>query len=312
MTNRWLWHGVYVLVLIAIGAAIYGASQRVDYTWRWDRVPDYIAANAEAELRSGVTGVAEVSDRKVVIRGTAEGVASERFTDLDDIVVFDGDFVFEGDVIGTRSGWRLGPLGWGLLVTLQLSILSLIAALPIGLLVGLGRVSHNPAARNLSATYVEFIRGTPLLVQIFLFYYFVGTVLELSRLAAGVAALAIFTAAYIAEIVRAGIESIPKGQMEAARSLGMSYPQAMRHVILPQAMRRTLPPMAGQLINLIKDSSLVSVIAITDLTKAGREVVNSTFSPFEVWFTVAAMYLVLTGLLSLAIRRLELRLAEAD
>ena len=184
--------------------------------------------------------------------------------------------------------------------------------MPIGLLAGLGRVSTNPAAKNLAATYVEIIRGTPLLVQIFIFYFFVGTVLSLSRMTAGVAALAVFTGAYIAEIVRAGIESIPKGQMEAARSLGMSYPQAMRHVILPQAMRRTLPPMAGQLINLIKDSSLVSVIAITDLTKAGREVVNSTFSPFEVWFTVAAMYLVLTAGLSLLIRRFELRLARAD
>jgi polar amino acid transport system permease protein len=112
--------------------------------------------------------------------------------------------------------------------------------------------------------------------------------------------------------VRAGIEAVPRGQMEAARSLGMGYAQAMRHVILPQALRKTLPPLAGQFINLVKDSSLVSIIAITDLSKAGREIVSSTFSPFEVWFTVALMYLALTGSLSLLVRRLERRLAASD
>ncbi|MFB9888161.1 amino acid ABC transporter permease, partial [Balneatrix alpica] len=175
-----------------------------------------------------------------------------------------------------------------------------------------GRIARNPAIRNLSITYIEIIRGTPLLVQIFIFYFFIGTVLELDRFTAGVAALAVFTAAYVAEIVRAGIQSIPPGQMEAARSLGMSYVQAMVYVILPQAFKRTLPPMAGQFINLIKDSSLVSVISITDLTKAGREVVSATFAPFEVWFTVALLYLVLTGGLSWAIQRLEKKLAASD
>lgn len=312
MKSPWMWHGVYGLVMLALVGAIYGASQTVDYTWRWDRVPDYILAYEDADIRSTITGVVKITDGRVEVIGTQDAAAIERYNDLDSLLVEDGDYIFDGDVVGTRSGWRIGPLAWGLVTTLQLSILALLFALPIGLLAGLGRVSTNPAARNLAATYVELIRGTPLLVQIFIFYFFIGTVLSLSRMTAGVAALAIFTGAYIAEIVRAGIESIPKGQMEAARSLGMSYPQAMRHVILPQALRRTLPPMAGQLINLIKDSSLVSVIAITDLTKAGREVVNSTFSPFEVWFTVAAMYLALTAGLSLLIRRLELKLARAD
>ena len=312
MKSPWMWHGVYGLVMLALVGAIYGASQTVDYTWRWDRVPDYILAYEDADIRSTITGVVEITDGRVEVIGTQDAAAIERYNDLDSLLVEDGYYIFDGDVVGTRSGWRIGPLAWGLVTTLQLSILALLFALPIGLLAGLGRVSTNPAARNLAATYVELIRGTPLLVQIFIFYFFIGTVLSLSRMTAGVAALAIFTGAYIAEIVRAGIESIPKGQMEAARSLGMSYPQAMRHVILPQALRRTLPPMAGQLINLIKDSSLVSVIAITDLTKAGREVVNSTFSPFEVWFTVAAMYLALTAGLSLLIRRLELKLARAD
>ena len=126
------------------------------------------------------------------------------------------------------------------------------------------------------------------------------------------AALSIFTGAYVAEIVRAGIQSVPVGQMEAARSLGMNYVQAMIYVIMPQAIKRTLPPLAGQFINLIKDSSLVSVIAITDLTKAGREVVSGSFAPFEVWFTVAALYLVVTGGLSWIIQLFEKRLSASD
>jgi polar amino acid transport system permease protein len=129
---------------------------------------------------------------------------------------------------------------------------------------------------------------------------------------AGIAALSIFAGAYVAEIIRAGIQSIPKGQMEAARSLGMNTPQAMIHIILPQAFKRTLPPLAGQFISLIKDSSLVSVIAITDLTKAGREVITSTFATFEIWFVVAFLYLTLTSVLSQVIAWVERRLAVSD
>ncbi len=125
-------------------------------------------------------------------------------------------------------------------------------------------------------------------------------------------ALAIFAGAYVAEIVRAGIQSIAKGQMEAARSVGMNLFQAMWHIILPQAFKRILPPLAGQFISLIKDSSLVSVIAITDLTKSGREIITSTFATFEIWLTVAAMYLIVTSVLSQLVFYLERRLAISD
>jgi len=182
----------------------------------------------------------------------------------------------------------------------------------LGLVTGLCRISRNPTLRGLASTYVELIRGTPLLVQIFIFYFFIGTVLHLDRMVAGIGALAIFAGAYVAEIIRAGIQSIPRGQMEAARSLGMTLPQAMRHIILPQAFKRTLPPLAGQFISLVKDSSLVSVISITDLTKSGREVITSTFATFEVWFTVAALYLVITSVLSQLIQWTERRLAVSD
>ncbi len=226
--------------------------------------------------------------------------------------VAEGDTVFRGDTLDTQLSWTAGPIAWGVWVTVKLSLVAGIFAILLGTLAGLARLSPNPALRNLAVTYVELIRGTPLLVQIFIVYFFIGTVLNLDRFTAGVAALAVFTGAYVAEIVRAGISSIHKGQMEAGRSLGMTSAQTMRYVILPQAFKRVLPPLAGQFINLIKDSSLVSVISITDLTKAGREVVSSTFSPFEVWFTVALLYLVLTGTLSFLVRRLEVKYARSN
>jgi polar amino acid transport system permease protein len=265
-----------------------------------------VAAPADGIVRLGA------DPRSFEIHTLSDPPAVTRIEGVDRITAGEGDPVFAGDIVAIREGYAPGPLLVGLWITLKISAWSLVFALLLGLVAGLGRVSANPAAHGLATTYVEIIRGTPLLVQIFIFYFFFGTVLELSPFTAGVAALAVFTGAYVAEIVRAGIEAVPRGQMEAARSLGMSTAQAMRLVILPQALRRTLPPLAGQFISLIKDSSLVSIIAITDLSKAGREVVSSTFSPFEVWFTVALMYLALTGALSLLVRRLERRLAAHD
>jgi polar amino acid transport system permease protein len=229
-----------------------------------------------------------------------------------DIFVGDGDLVFTGDVIASSESRQFGVLIKGLLMTLKLSVVSLFFAIIIGLFAALMRISSNPLSRNFALLYVEVIRGTPLLVQIFIVYFFLGTVFDLDRMTAGIAALSIFTGAYICEIMRSGIQSIPPGQMEAARSLGMSYSKAMIYVVLPQAFKRTLPPMAGQLINLIKDSSLVSVISITDLTKAGREVVSGSFATFEVWFVVAGLYLVLTSTLSFGVQRIEKRLSSSD
>ncbi|MES2488481.1 MAG: amino acid ABC transporter permease [Pseudomonadota bacterium] len=307
----WIWHGVYALVILAIGASLYFASKRIDYSWHWERLPEYVISTEGEEIRASFDGFVEISeDGKTLTMTEMKGAGIETFSGFSQVLVGQGDLVFQNDVLARKPGMRPGPLLIGLWLTLKISAISLVFALPLGLIVGLGRVARNPAARNLAATYVEIIRGTPLLVQIFIFYFFIGTVLQLSAFTAGVAALSVFTGAYVAEIVRAGIEGVARGQMEAARSLGMSYPQSMRYVILPQALRKTLPPLTGQFINLIKDSSLVSVMALTDLTKAGREVVSSTFSPFEVWFSVAILYLLLTGSLSLVVRRLEKRLAH--
>ena len=313
MTRRaeLLGHLIAAAVLVALGVGLYGATRSIDYQWRWERVPQYLVVTGGEEVTAPFDGTVslDASSNAITVVPLLGGEAVV-VDDVQRVEVSDGDIVFAGNTIGRRPGWSAGPLAIGLWLTVKISLASLLLALPLGMLVGLGRVSKNVTVHDLSTVYVELIRGTPLLVQIFIFYFFLGTVLSLSAFAAGVAALAIFTAAYIAEIVRGGIESVPRGQTEAARSLGMSGAQAMRYVVLPQALRKTLPSLAGQFINLIKDSSLVSVMALTDLTKAGREVVSSTFSPFEVWFCVAGLYLVLTGLLSWAVRALERRMAN--
>jgi polar amino acid transport system permease protein len=309
--NRWLWYAVYVLIIAGLAAGLYALTERIDYTWHWSRIPQYLVSNEGTDVKAPFDGFVSIAeDRKTLTITELRGAGKQQIGGFDVLLVGEGDLVFQGDPIARVRGIRAGLLAVGLWMTLKISALSLVIALVIGLLTGLARIAANPALRALAATYVELIRGTPLLVQIFIFYFFLGTVLKLSAFTAGVASLSVFTGAYVAEIIRGGIQSVPRGQMEAAQSLGMDYLSAMRFVILPQAFRKTLPALAGQFISLIKDSSLVSVMALTDLTKAGREVVSSTFSPFEVWFTVAALYLLLTGTLSILVRRLELRLAH--
>jgi polar amino acid transport system permease protein len=309
--RAWIGHGAAAVVVLLIGSALYLASRQVHYQWRWERVPEYLVSTDGREIVAPFDGtVALAGDGRSLLLTPLLGGDPVRVEGFDRVEISDGDIVFAGNTLGREAGWSPGPLAVGLWTTLEISAVALVFALVLGLAAGLARVSRSVAARDLATLYVEVIRGTPLLVQIFIMYFFIGTVLSLSAFAAGVAALAVFTGAYVAEIVRGGIEAIPQGQDEAARSLGMSAWQSMAHVVLPQALRNSSPALAGQFINLIKDSSLVSVMALTDLTKAGREVVSSTFSPFEVWFCVALLYLVLTGSLSWAVRRLERRLSH--
>jgi polar amino acid transport system permease protein len=303
-------------ILISLAAGIWGAVQKIDYAWRWNRVPQYFFYVGEDAIKTSFDGVVEAIEDKgktIEVRLVSDQNQKETVViDAGSLNVSEGEELFAGDTIGFVHHWRLGPLMVGLWTTMWLSAISSVLALFIGLITGLARISKNLTLRGLAAIYVEFIRGTPLLVQIFIAYFFIGTVFNLDRNVAGVGALAIFAGAYVAEMVRAGIQAIPKGQMEAARSLGMNLFQAMRYIILPQAFKKILPPLAGQFISLIKDSSLVSVIAITDLTKSGREIITSTFATFEVWLTVAAMYLIVTSLLSQAVFYMERRLAVSD
>lgn len=306
-----MWNGLLIIFLGGLMLGIYGASAKVDYIWRWERLPKYIFYTDTQITKAPIEGVAKVEGSTVTITPTGRG-DSFTLNNLEGVTVKNGDTVTSGTILAQTDTTKAGPLVVGLLTTLYISFFAIIFAIVLGVMTGLARISGNPFLKKLAVLYIEIIRGTPLLVQIFIFYFFIGTILNLDRVTAGIAALSVFTGAYIAEIVRAGIQSVSRGQMEAARSLGMSYTQAMVLVILPQAFKRTLPPMAGQFISLIKDSSLVSVISITDLTKAGREVVASTFSPFEVWFTVAALYLVLTSALSFLVQLLEKKMAQQD
>jgi len=314
--KTWPWKILLAVILIGMAAAIYGSVQKIDYEWRWYRIPQYFLYQAEEAHKIPFDGVvSEVRKKGELAAVTVTSASGEvKSVEVNDstLKVSSGEDLFEGDTIGFTTKWHLGPLMTGLWTTLWLSAVSSVMALFIGLFTGLARVSKNYTVSMLAAVYVEIIRGTPLLVQIFIAYFFIGTVFDLSRNVAGVGALALFAGAYVAEIVRAGIQSIPRGQMEAARSLGMTVPQAMKDIILPQAFKRILPPLSGQFISLIKDSSLVSVIAITDLTKSGREIITSTFATFEVWLVVAAMYLIITSLLSQLVFYMERRLAVSD
>jgi len=312
----WHWHFLTFVILFSLAASLWVATKKIDYTWRWNRIPQYFFYNAETLLHAPLDGQVLTIDvgggtAKIVFQGE-DGTQKIFKVDSESLRVDTGEDLFEGDTLGSTSEWKAGPLMTGLLMTLWLSAAASFIGLIIGLISGLCRVSNNLTLRSLSTFYVELIRGTPLLVQIFIFYFFLGTVLDIGRVVAGISALAIFAGAYVAEIIRAGIQSIPKGQTEAARSLGMTATQNMIYIVLPQAFKRVLPPLAGQFISLIKDSSLVSVIAITDLTKSGREVITSTFATFEIWFTVALLYLLLTSILSQLISWIERRLAISD
>jgi len=311
---------VFFLLLLGIGYSLYYATIKIDYVWRWFRVPQYFVFNDKIEVKSEIVGVLQRITREpdeavLLVQGRQES-ASYRVP-LKSIQVDEGDSIFQGDVLASYSKWRVGILLQGLWLTLKVSFIAIIFGIIIGLFTGLARISSNPAYKWTAISYIELIRGSPLLVQIFIWYFVLGTLINtilgkngippIPPIYFGIAALAFFTGAYVAEMVRAGIQSIHRGQMEASRSLGMTYPQSMRHVILPQALRRIIPPLAGQFISLIKDSSLLGIIAIRELSKATREVVTTSLQPFELWFVCALLYLILTFSLSMILQYLERR-----
>ena len=240
-----------------------------------------------------------------------------------------------------RNGWVPNLIMQGLFTTIRLSVWGTILAAIIGTVMGLCRISRSLFNRLIGRTYVELIRNLPPLVLIFIFYYFfsgqIMTALgvdefiqsrsELTRafleftvappsmfsaFLSALMALAIFEGAYITEIVRAGIQSIEKGQWEASRALGLTRWQQMRYIIMPQAMQRILPPLAGQFISTIKDSAIVSVISIQELTFQGLELMSATYLTFEVWITIAVLYLILSLVLSLGVERLEIYMRQSE
>ncbi len=238
-------------------------------------------------------------------------------------------------LVRTDGGsWAAGSLTQGFLTTIKLSLWATFLATFFGTIMGLMRVSHSLFHRLIAGSYVELVRNLPPLILVFIVYFFIGerimTVFgvenfirsaspetqsmltaifappaRLSGFFAGLATLVLYEAAYITEIVRAGIQSIEKGQWEAAHALGLSRGQQLRDVILPQALRRILPALAGQIISTIKDSAIVSVISIPELTFQGLELMSATYLTFEVWITITALYFILTFSFSLGVRRLE-------
>ena len=211
----------------------------------------------------------------------------------------------------TDNHFQPGPLLRGLAVTLQVSAAALLFSSALGLVTAVCRLSESFAARVLARGYLELIRNTPLLVQLFFIYFVFAPLVDLSRFASAVLALSLFEGAYASEIIRAGILAIPKGQWEAAESIGLSRFRIYRHVVLPQALRHMTPPLVSQAVSLIKDSALVSTIAIYDLTMKGQEIIAETYLVFELWFTIAGIYLLLTVSLSMVTRMMEKRLAIA-
>ncbi len=201
-----------------------------------------------------------------------------------------------------------GPLVKGLVVTLEISVLAFVLAVAVGLAIALLRMSESAVGRAIARCYLEAIRNTPLLVQLYLFYFVLAPILGIERFWTGVLCLAIFEGAFASEIFRAGIQSVPRGQWEAADSLGLSPVYRFVFVIAPQALRLILPPLTSLAVSLIKHSAIVSVIAIFDLTNEGRNVIADTFLTFEIWIVVAAMYIAVTSTLSLFVSWLETRM----
>jgi polar amino acid transport system permease protein len=234
----------------------------------------------------------------------------------------------------TTGTWHAGTLLLGLFMTLRLSLWGSVLALSFGIIFGLLRISNHLYWRLIAGTYVGLVRNTPPLVIVFVFYFFIGDQImnafsvntfayglaagdhplfallfgptdQLPQILSAIITIGLFEGAYIAEIVRAGIESIEQGQWEASCSLGFNRNQQLRHVILPQALQRMIPALAGQFISTIKDSAIVAVISIQELTFQGLQLMTTTYRTFEIWITVLCMYFILTFMCSLILHRLE-------
>lgn len=202
-----------------------------------------------------------------------------------------------------------GEAAW---YTVQITGLGVLLGLVIGLVVALGRLSKHAGVAAVARAYIFLIRGTPLLVQLFIVYYGLTSIVTIAPIPSAVIALGVHNGAYIAEIFRGAIQSIHYGQMEAARSLGMTHQKAMRRIILPQAFKRAVPSLGNQLIIALKDSSLASTIAVPELMLRGRQMGSSTFMYMEMFIIVGIWYLLMTSVLSYGIHRIETRLKVSD
>jgi len=308
LENKNIGHIIALMFFIIVCYSFYTAASNMNYVWKWNSVPKYFVFDEITSVESPIDGKLVLEDGKYFI----DGEEKVEVTNLNSSFSFDyevGENVYQGDYIASKSETKAGPIINGIIITLKISFFAAILMFIMGVTVAMMKLSKYQFIKDIATVYITIVRGTPLLVQIFLFYFIVANIFELERIVAGVLSLGIFFGAYTAEILRGAIQSIDKGQLEAAKSLGISNFQAMRYIILPQAFKRALPTLVGETIALVKDSSLVSVISITDLTKVGKEIVANTFSPFETWIVIAIVYLFMTSILSYLGHLLEKRMA---
>lgn len=209
----------------------------------------------------------------------------------------------------TEDGFQFGELILGLVRTIDLSVRSFLLAVALGLVIALLRLSTLVIGPAVAVAFLEFVRNLPLLVLLYLVYYVLGPIFNLDRFTASILCLAIYHSVLISEIFRAGILAVTIGQWEAARALGMSTVQCYRYIVMPQSVKFTLPPLTGEAVHLIKSSAIVSVIAVAELTTMGRNIISDTYMSFEIWFTVAAIYLAVTLVLSIVVTRFEKKFA---
>jgi polar amino acid transport system permease protein len=209
------------------------------------------------------------------------------------------------------AGWRALLAGTG--VTLEITAAALVLSCILGLLIGLGRLNKDRAIiYGFCTTYLTLVRGTPLLVQLFILFFGLPHFgIQLPAYVCGIFGLGIYSAAYVSEVVRGSIQSVEKGQMEAARSLGLPYKMAMRKVILPQAFVRMIPALGNEFIALIKNSALVSLLTIADVMHEGEKIISVSYRSLEVYLAIAVIYLILTGTTTLILRRTE-QMLRAD
>ncbi len=221
---------------------------------------------------------------------------------------YDWSFAFLQDYLWDPQGDKPGLILQGLWMTIKVSFLSILLGTLVGLLIGGLMLGREPLFKGFSVVFVDIFRNTPVLVQLYVMYYIVGTAVEMEPETAGIVTLSLFCSAYVAEIFRGAVLEFEKGQIDAAKAMGLSSWQIAWHIGAPQILRKMLPALVGQFVSLVKDSSLVSVISVADLTKSALSIVSVSFKSFETWFLVAVLYCVVNTVLSTYGRYLERRL----
>ena len=203
-------------------------------------------------------------------------------------------------------------IGQGFLVTIMITAGALLVGLPLGIALAFGRLARTEVLRWPAVVFIEVIRNTPFMIQVFMLFYvlpFYG--IRMPSWLVGIISLGMFSSVYYAEIIRAGIDSVPRGQMEAARATGMSYARGMRHIVFPQMLGFVLPPTANQTLSLVKESAILSTITVSEMTYTALRIQGETFSPFEAFLMIAALYWLLNEVIATVIRHLERRSERA-